>query len=59
MKEKERAKKISGDGLESSTHSETGRLESHRWPDTHNYEAVEEAKTAGSLLSRTWPEMLV
>ncbi len=24
-----------------------------------NYEAVEEAETAGSLLSRTWPEMLV
>lgn len=39
-----------------------GRLESHRWPDTHRrsiYEAVEEAETAGSLLSRTWPETLV
>lgn len=37
-KEKERAKKISGDGPVSSTHSEnvqTGRLEPHRWPDTH------------------------
>ena len=36
--EKERANKISGDGPVSSTHREnvqTGRLESHRWPDTH------------------------
>lgn len=37
-REKERAKKISIDGPVSSTRSEnvqTGRLESHRWSDTH------------------------
>lgn len=40
---------------------QTGQLKSHRWPDTQKvkYEAVEEAETAWSQLSRTWLVMLL
>ena len=62
MEEKERAKKMNADGpVKMFKQGDWSHTDGQFMVNTQkfNYEAVEEAETARSLLSRTWLEMLV
>lgn len=59
--EREGAKETSVAGPVSSSHSEsvqTGRLESHRWPNAHK-RSIMKLWRRQRLLGACWPEMLV